>query len=263
MKTLSIINDRKGGSLFHYAHFIIDCLYVEIINDVYKYDIVYREKNIHQTLGNFSKIYEEVMKNKNIELVKGEFDSLDIKPVIFERKENYTDIIYLNKFREFIFTRYNINSLEYNKNYPEVILIKRGERIELIDDESLKKINTNITTGKERREIKNIERIEKYLKEKYCDKFKSFYMEKESFQEQVKIFNNAKLIIMAHGAAISSVLFCKSETTLIEVTCQRNFIWFDIFIEKLKINHVKIEKNEPDHIIEYLDKDIHINSNFS
>lgn len=257
---ISIISKRNDGSLFHYAHFIIDCLYVEIINDVYKYNTVFREKSIDQTLGNFSKIYEEVMKNKNIELMKDEFDSLDIKPVIFEIKENYTDIIYLNKFREFIFTRYEINSHEYKKNYPEVILIKRGERIELIDDEYLKKINKNIKTGKERREIKNIERIEQYLKDKYCDKFKSFYMEEQSFEEQVNIFNNAKLIIMAHGARLSSILFCKSETILIEVTCKKKYEWFDICFEKLKINHAKINKNNADYIIDYLDKDNDVNA---
>ena len=41
---ISIINQRHDGSLFHYAHFIIDCLYVEIINDVYKHEKVYRKK---------------------------------------------------------------------------------------------------------------------------------------------------------------------------------------------------------------------------
>jgi hypothetical protein len=233
---------------------------VEIINDVYKYNTVFREKSIHQTLGNFSKIYEEVMKNKNIELVKDEFDSLDIKPVIFKKKGQYTDIEYLNKFREFIFTRYEINLHEYKKNYPEVILVKRGERIELIDDECLKKINDNMTTGKERREIENIERVEQYLKDKYCDKFKSFYMEEQSFEEQVNIFNNAKLIIMAHGAALSSILFCKPETILIEVTCGMKYQWFDICFEKLKINNVKIHENEDDIIIDYLDKDNDVNA---
>jgi len=263
---IAVINHRNSGKLFHYAHFIIDCLYVEIINDVYKYDIVYREKNVDETLGNFSKIYEEVMKNKNIELMKDEFESLDIKPVIFQKKDNYTDIKYINKFREFIFTRYHINSLGYDKNYPEVILVKRGERIELIDDDYLKQMNTDIkyiTTGKERREIKNIERVEKYLTEKYCDKFKSFYMEEQPFEEQVNIFNNAKLIVMAHGAALSSVFFCKSETTVIEVTCGRKYPWFDICFEKLKINHIKIHENEADHIIEYLQEHLDENSKFT
>jgi len=41
-------NNRREGSLFHYAHFICDCLFPEIINGVYKYDEVVRMKNLNQ-----------------------------------------------------------------------------------------------------------------------------------------------------------------------------------------------------------------------
>lgn len=51
---IKVINSRDGGSLFHYAHFICDCLFPEIICDIFKYDEVIREKNIHQTIGNFT-----------------------------------------------------------------------------------------------------------------------------------------------------------------------------------------------------------------
>ena len=47
---IKIKNIRNAGSLFHYAHFIIDCLFPEIINNVYNYKEVIREKNIDQTL---------------------------------------------------------------------------------------------------------------------------------------------------------------------------------------------------------------------
>jgi hypothetical protein len=66
---IKVINNRNEGSLFHYAHFLCDCLFPEIINDIFKYNEVIREKNIHQTIGNFSKIYEEVMMIKNKELL--------------------------------------------------------------------------------------------------------------------------------------------------------------------------------------------------
>ena len=249
---IAIINKRLAGSLFHYAHFLIDCLYTEIINDVYKYKKVFRIKNIDQTLGNLSKIYEEVMQNKNIEIYQEEFNILDIKPTILDIKENYTDILYINKFRNFIFNRYNINPLIYIEGYPEVILIKRGERIQLIDDITLQKINTNITTGKERREISNIEEVEYYLQKKYSDKFKSMYMEFIPFEEQVKIFNNAKLIVIAHGAAISSILFCKEKTKIIEVSCGVNYEWFDICFNNLKIDYNKINNNSHIEVIKML-----------
>jgi hypothetical protein len=32
---IKIKNIRDGGSLFHYAHFICDCLFPEIINEIY------------------------------------------------------------------------------------------------------------------------------------------------------------------------------------------------------------------------------------
>ena len=62
---IKVKNKREGGSLFHYAHFICDCLFPEIIADIFNYKEVIREKHIHQTIGNFSKIYTDVMMIKN------------------------------------------------------------------------------------------------------------------------------------------------------------------------------------------------------
>ena len=50
---IKVKNIRKGGCIFHYAHFICDCLFPEIICDIFNYDEVIREKNIHQTIGKF------------------------------------------------------------------------------------------------------------------------------------------------------------------------------------------------------------------
>jgi hypothetical protein len=178
---IKIKNIRKGGSLFHYAHFMCDCLFPEIVNNAHNYKTIIREKNIHQTLGNFTNIYEDVMKNKNIELHSDEFKNLNNKIISFKPKEKYTNIKYFNKFRNFIFKRYNIDHLKFDKNYPEVVLIKRGGRINLIDDADLVKINKNISTGAERREIKDIDKLELYLKKKYKNKFKAFFLEKIPF----------------------------------------------------------------------------------
>lgn len=41
---IKIKNNRVDGSLFHYAHFICDCLFPEIICDIFNYDEVIREK---------------------------------------------------------------------------------------------------------------------------------------------------------------------------------------------------------------------------
>lgn len=249
---ITIINKRyTSGSLFHYAHFLIDCLYPEIINEIYKYDTIVRVKSIDQTLGNFNKFYEDVMRNKTTELLTPEFNNLHIKPFILPPKEHYVNLASLNKFRNYIFNRYSIKKFVYLEEYPKVLLIKRGGRIELISDPDLQKLNTNVRTGKERREIKEIERVENFMKQKYGTKFRAVYMENESFEEQVKLFHNAKLIVMAHGAATSSILFCKKQTTILEIPCGMNFPWFNKCFKILNINYLKI-MNNPQNVINML-----------
>jgi len=254
---IKIKNNRKGGSLFHYAHFICDCLFPEIMCNIFKYKRVIREKNINQTIGNFYKIYTEVMMVYHIEVPTNLYNRLKIKKICYKNKEDYNNKIYFDKFRKFIFNRYNINNLEYDNNYPEVILIKRGDRINLINDKYLQKKNTNINfikTGKERREIKNIEVVETFLENKYKNIFKSLYFENLEFKEQVKHFNNAKLIICAHGAVMSNMFFCKEGTTIIEVTCNTEWIFFDKISKMLNLNHIKCHKNNETDIIKCIEK---------
>ena len=253
---IKIKNIRKEGSLFHYAHFICDCLFPEIVCDIFKYSEVIREKTIEQTIGNFNKIYTDVMLIKNTELPSSDFQNLNINTIFYKNKENFQNKIYFEKFRNYIFTRYNINYLEYDNNYPEVILIKRSDRINLIDDDYLKKINTNVSNGKERREIKDIIYLEKYLENKYIKNkktFKSLYFENLLFEDQVKYFNNAKLIICAHGAVMSNLFFCKKNTTVVEVTCGFKWKFFDTITNILKLKHIKCDKNNLVDIIKCID----------
>ena len=200
---IKIKNQRSGGYLFHYAHFICDCLFPEIINDIYKYKIVIREKNLDQTIGNFNEFYNTIMRTENRELLKKDFDALTERLTILPTRNHYCNKIHFEKFRNYIFSIYNIDKHSYNINYPSVILVKRDVRKELIDDDYLSKLNNSIitkkeiriSTGKERREINNISKLENYLQNKYSDKFKSLYFENISFEEQVRNFNNAKLIM--------------------------------------------------------------------
>lgn len=241
---VKVINNRlnkDGGSLFHYAHFICDCLFPEVVNELYKHVKVIRKKTLHQTIGNFSKIYEEVMNVKNEELLEKEFNDIKETIITYPPRECYVKKDY-ETFRNYIFMRYNINETNFSK-YPKVILIERGGRKNLIDDEYLKNINTNITTGKERREINNIENVKQYLNQIYENDFKCLRCEDLTFEEQVKYFYNAKLIICAHGAVMSNMFFCKEQTTIIEITCNTKWNFFDTMSNMLNLNHIKCEKN--------------------
>ena len=254
---IKVKNNRITGNLFHYAHFLCDCLFVEIINDIYKYDVVIRENSFHQTLGIFDKIYNEVMTAENRELSKKDYNSLDIDIISYKNKEDYGDKINFKKFTDFIFSRYNINNLEYNTNYPDIILVKRGERMNLTnDDDYLSKKHTNYTNGKERREINNICRLETYLQNEYSDKFKSLYFENLDFEEQIKYFNNAKLIICAHGAVMSNMFFCKEQTYIIEVACGMKWGFFNTISKNLNLNHIICHQNNYNGIVDCIKKNI-------
>lgn len=251
---VKVVNKRTIGSLFHYAHFICDCLFQEVINELYLYDTVVREKNLDQTIGNFSQIYEEIMGVKHFELPKKEFDTLKDVVITPKMKESY-DITAFNKFRSFVFNRYKIEDSIYDTKYPEILLIQRGGRINLIDDPELKVVNQNVTTGKERREINDIEKLKIILQGSAESKhylFETVILENISFEEQIRYFNNAKIIICAHGAGMSNMLFCKKSATIIEITCGCGFKFFDTISSKLGLTHIKCHKNNVDEIIKIL-----------
>jgi len=250
---IKIVNQRIGGSLYHYAHFICDCLFPEIINNIYRVRRVVRLKNTNQTIGNFHKIYTQVMGVNNLELNKPIFDKLRVRTITCKKKEEYISKPHFNKFRNYIFSRFNINHLNYDINYPEVILIKRGERINLIDDLELKKMKHVFNTGKERREIIDIEKVEEYLAKKYENRFKGIFLENMPFEEQVKYFNNAKMIICAHGAAMSNMFFCKEGAKILEVTCDCKWDFFNKMMQILNLKHIKCVNNEFNEIINYIE----------
>jgi hypothetical protein len=250
---IKVINRRKRGSLFHYAHFLCDCLFPEIINQLYLHGEVIREKSIHQTLGNFSKIYEEVMGTRNRELLKEEFDQLTLPPLIYKTKEDYSTLHNFNRFRDFIFDRYDIPTTPL-PNFPQILLIKRDDRISLIDDPYLRSLNTNITTGKERREIDQIDKIESHLQNNYNSNFSAVYLERLSFEEQVRYFHSASFIICAHGAGMSNMFFCEKGTTIFEVVCGREWEFFDVISTILSLNHIKCHTNDINVIIPALNR---------
>ena len=248
------VHNNHGGSLYHYAHFLCDCLYPEVVYELYRQPRVYRVKSLSQTIGVFSTIYEEVMNNKSIELDQEEFDKLPDTLVTVQnlREENQygKNLQCMHVFRNYVFQRYTIDPEVYDTNYPSVVLIKRGSTALLTDKDLLaatteKNVNRN---GSKRREITDIHKVEEFLQSRAT----SYFLEEQSFEEQVKIFNNAKVIILAHGAAMSNMFFCKKGTVIIEVTCGRNWPFFDTLSKVFQLNHVKVTENTPEAVIKVI-----------
>ena len=75
--------------MFHYAHFLCDCLFPEVIHQIYEFHTVVREKTIIQTIGNFHTLYTDIMNVKHIELPIKEFSELNVQTIAYRNKEVY------------------------------------------------------------------------------------------------------------------------------------------------------------------------------
>ena len=64
--------------------------------------------------------------------------------------------------------------------------------------------------------------------------FTSYKVGQLSFQKQVYLFNNAKIIIGAHGAAFANLAFCKKNTKIIEIKPKNHPNFVDRHISKIK-----------------------------
>lgn len=78
-----------------------------------------------------------------------------------------------------------------------------------------------------KRSLLNEEEIENLLKERG---FSIHHMEKYSFEEQVFIMKNAKIIVSPHGAGLTNMMFCGNEATIVEFIMDQypNKLFYDL-----------------------------------
>jgi Glycosyltransferase 61 len=221
---IKVVSKRSSGSLFHYAHFFQDCLFPEFCMGLQEYRTVVRQKSLGQSIGKFKAIYEEIMGTHVLEVEESDFNDQVIE-VHTINKPSYEQF---ESFRQHIFALYNIIHNPIQDSDP-VVLIRRGKRIELLDDPDLMKQNLvlySATTGAERREIRQLDKVEAFLQEVYGnDKVCTVELEKMSFSDQVRLFSRAQLVIGIHGAGLANMVFCRPGTTLVEVDPEWPFDW--------------------------------------
>ena len=267
---VKIINHRLvGGHLFHYAHFMCDLVFPEIINKVYNYNHVYRMKTISQTVGNFKKIWEQIFGIPMYEIDPTEFKLRQEITLTLGRATQYPSKANFLTVQDYIFNRFHLDQAAPvdHRRYPKILLIEREDRVTLIDDPDLKEICertvNGVSTGKERRDIHGMEALKDALHATYNGgggggggsdnaPFQCVTLAKMDFAEQIRYFNSAAVIILAHGAAQANTLFCRPGTVVVEVTCGCGWEFFDTISSALELNHVKCEENTPEAILELL-----------
>jgi hypothetical protein len=221
--------------LFHYAHFLGEAVFNDVVMKVYENNTVYRLKEITNTLGYFKPMYEHILKVKCVEVSKAEFDKMNV-PLVTGIVPYTPNTI--AEFRSYMFKRFPPQEPKYSK----YVLIERGGQRDLVADTSIS--NGAKSTGKTRREIHNINVVHTGMKQKYPTMVR-LELEDLSIEDQINLFSNAEVIVCAHGAAMTNMLFCKPHTKLFEITCGSTYHPFNTFSKILELRHVRIHKNTP------------------
>ena len=94
--------------------------------------------------------------------------------------------------------KYTKNSISNNSKYPKKIYINR-------DDSTANMKNARL--------IINEDEVKYFLEKRG---FTSLKLANFMFDEQIEIFKNAEIIVGLHGAGFANIIFCKSNTKIIE-----------------------------------------------
>ena len=115
------------------------------------------------------------------------------------------------------------------------------------------------------RKIVNEDEVLNLLKEK---KFERITLSKLDFKDQIKLFKNAKTVIGLHGAGFSNLVFCESNTNVIEfnnsngpktieVLAKRNNLNYSSLLSKAvkydlnnQNSHIKIDLNDLEKVLD-------------
>ncbi len=98
-----------------------------------------------------------------------------------------------------------------------------------------------MTCGKERRELENLSEIEDELSHSLGESFRAVFLEELPFKEQVSLFMLADAVVLAHGAAMANLFFCRAGASVLEVQCGKSYQDFNTICEFLQLKHLKIK----------------------
>ena len=117
----------------------------------------------------------------------------------------------------------------------------KKKRIKFYIDRSDSKSNVKLF-----RTIENEKEVQFFLKK---NGFKIIKLAQLRFSDQVKLFNNAKIIVSNHGAGLSNIIFCNKKTKIIEFRTPRTFKTFENLGKKIDLNYKAIICNPKNNIL--------------
>ena len=197
-----ILNLAQGASGHNnFSHWILDMLpKLKLYNEVFKYndlDYLYLNK-----LNPFQKKSLELLGFQNLKIIDSNYyRHIECDELIATQHPSY--------FGGFI-----LDQAKYVPNW--IVKWLRDSFLEKSKKIDMKKnifIDRSLSSFKHS-QIINLEEVENLLKEKNFDIVK---LENLSFDEQIYVFSNAKIVIGAHGAGLTNLCFSKEKTKVIEI----------------------------------------------
>jgi len=189
-----------------------ECLFPEINLEFANEDLIVRQKTSEQSLGEYTKQYEEIMGVKIMEMTEESFAECPAPLKIVNRSENPKTEEF-DFFRNYMFTKFPTKISSWS---PAILLIQKEN------------------------EIENIELLKSYLDNFYPSNYKCIIAEEMPLKERMAYFANAKIIIGAHKESLIYTLFCQPDTCIIQVDSNKtkSYKLFDSIPSNLKLKHL-------------------------
>lgn len=154
-------------------------------------------------------------------------EALSILGIQSEKVISFRDYPYI-KADNLLLSQYDVNKkIPWACNYIRKNFLKKCIK------NNNKKFPERIYLSREdcsARKIKNEKELVDFLKK---HKFHKVKTEEFSLKDQVILFNQAKIIIAPHGAALGNIIFCKPNTKIIEIFGKNKIFNFSLYISSI------------------------------
>ena len=239
---IHILPRPLGGSVQHYYHFTFDLMlpFSMVLQNVSP-EIKFSIRHIGpltpillKSFGDRIKIHTSDRFPQNVRKVK----LVGLNP-----DELYPDQNDFSILTESIFRNLNIPKCSAPN---KILLIQRGAPSQFYLKEAKLK-----GSGTSRRSIINHKEIEQLIraKTKQSYEFHNLVLEETSFEDQIKHFNSAALVIGQHGAGLSNLIWMNKRMNVIEIG-YRDKKHFEKISLAMKHNYFEFGNKEPHQIID-------------
>jgi hypothetical protein len=231
-----VIPGNKWGKITHYYHFMFGLLLPFLSKEMHKqHETHYYLPEIGPMSRHLCKLVEHGWSfDINEEASPLNIEMRTVIPMGWDHPSAY-DTANLEQLRDYIFkifsTKQAVKSAE-----KSILIINRGQESD--------KANPSDTYGAQRRSIPNL--YDLYLQINEHANVKYVELDSMALERQIELFANADCIIAQHGAALSNLIFCRLNTTIIEVVDSLiRPMFFQPLSERLKLNHILFDQEHP------------------